>query len=106
MSPHLLRTFGITKPRVHRGLILSGDRFVSRAEESAALRSELQDALAVEMEGAAVAQVCLDYGMPFAAVRTVSDRADDDAHIDFNRFIRDVASRYSLAILSQWLMHQ
>jgi adenosylhomocysteine nucleosidase len=55
------------------------------------------------MEGAAVAQVCCDYGLPFAAVRTISDRADDAAHTDFNRFIREVASRYSRAILSQWL---
>ena len=60
-------------------------------------------ALAVEMEGAAVAQVCHDYGVPFAAVRTISDRADDAAHTDFQRFIQEVASRYSLAILSQWL---
>jgi adenosylhomocysteine nucleosidase len=91
---------------VHQGLIVSGDRFVSTTAESQALQCSLPDALAVEMEGAAVAQVCLDYGVPFAAVRTISDRADDEAHIDFNRFIRDVASRYSLAILSQWLMHR
>jgi adenosylhomocysteine nucleosidase len=45
----------------------------------------------------------LDYGVPFAAVRTISDRADDTAHTDFKRFIREVASRYSRAILSQWL---
>jgi len=69
----------------------------------AAARQALPEALAVEMEGAAVAQVCHDYGVPFAAVRTISDRADDAAHTDFQRFIRDVASRYSLAILSQWL---
>jgi adenosylhomocysteine nucleosidase len=50
-----------------------------------------------------VAQVCHDYGVPFAAVRTISDRADDAAHTDFQRFICEVASRYSLAILSQWL---
>ena len=63
----------------------------------------LPDALAVEMEGAAVAQVCADYGVPFAALRTISDRADDDAHADFSRFIRQVASHYSLAMLAQWL---
>ena len=45
--------------------------------------------LAVEMEGAAVAQVCADYQVPFAAMRTISDRADDDAHVDFTRFIRN-----------------
>jgi len=53
------------------------------------------DVLAVEMEGAAVAQVCLDYGVPFAAVRTISDRADDAAHGDFALFVQTVASRYA-----------
>jgi adenosylhomocysteine nucleosidase len=98
-----LTEFQLHAPRVHQGLILSGDRFVSTSAESHALREALPEALAVEMEGAAVAQVCQDYGVPFAAVRTISDRADDAAHTDFQRFIREVASRYSLAILSQWL---
>lgn len=91
--------FGLQAPRVHRGLIVSGDRFVATGAESAALRSALPEALAVEMEGAAMAQVCHDYGLPFAAVRTVSDRADDAAHVDFTRFVAAVARRYSLAIL-------
>ena len=85
--------------RAHRGLIVSGDRFVSTSAESAALRQALgaagHQALAVEMEGAAVAQVCHDYGLPFAAVRTISDRADDSAHVDFPHFVRNVASRYA-----------
>ena len=98
-----LAQFQLTAPRVFEGLVISGDRFVSTREESQALRLALPEALAVEMEGAAVAQVCHDYQVPFAAVRTISDRADDMAHADFNRFIREVASRYSLAILSQWL---
>ena len=93
--------------RVHRGLIASGDRFVSAAGESAALRSALQlaghEALAVEMEGAAVAQVCLDYGVPFAAVRTISDRADDQAHVDFGKFVREVASLYAEHVLQALL---
>ena len=96
--------FQLSTPRVHQGLVLSGDRFVSTHAESEALRLALPEAFAVEMEGAAVAQVCHDYAVPFAAVRTISDRADDDAHTDFQRFIREVASRYSLAILSQWLL--
>jgi adenosylhomocysteine nucleosidase len=98
-----LAEFQLHVPRVHQGLVLSGDRFVSTSAESHVLRQALPEALAVEMEGAAVAQVCHDYGVPFAAVRTISDRADDAAHNDFQRFIREVASRYSLAILSQWL---
>lgn len=95
--------FGLHSPKVHRGLLISGDRFVSTAAESEALRRSLPDALAVEMEGAAVAQVCHDYGVPFAAMRTISDRADDEAHGDFARFVAEVASRYSLALVGAWL---
>ena len=89
--------------RLHRGLVLSGDRFVSTTAECRALQAALPQALAVEMEGAAIAQVCHDYGIPFAAVRTISDRADDAAHVDFTRFIREVASRYSAAIVGCFL---
>jgi adenosylhomocysteine nucleosidase len=88
---------------LRRGLVVSGDRFVSSAAESRALQLALPDALAVEMEGAAFAQVCHDYGVPFAAVRTVSDRADDEAHGDFLRFIEEVASRHSAAIVEAFL---
>jgi len=88
---------------LHRGLVLSGDRFVSTTAESAALQAELPDALAVEMEGAAFAQVCCDYGVPFAAVRTISDRADDAAHGDFTQFVEQVASRHSAAIVAALL---
>ena len=89
--------------RLHRGLVASGDRFVSTAAESRALQQALPQALCVEMEGAAFAQVCHDYGVPFAAVRTISDRADDDAHGDFLRFIEEVASRHSAAIVARLL---
>ena len=95
--------FKVSSPRVHRGLLISGDRFVSTSAESRVLSQAFPSALAVEMEGAAVAQVCWDYKAAFAAVRTVSDRADDAAHTDFQSFVSGVASRYSLAILSCWL---
>jgi adenosylhomocysteine nucleosidase len=88
---------------LHRGLVVSGDRFVSTTAESQALQQALPEALAVEMEGAAIAQVCHDYGVPFAAVRTVSDRADDEAHGDFLQFIQEVASRHSAAIVEAFL---
>ncbi len=84
---------------LHRGLVVSGDRFVATHAESDALRSLLPDALAVEMEGAAVAQVCHDFERPFAVVRTISDRADDAAHGDFQRFVREVAAPYSRDIV-------
>jgi len=94
-------------PRVHQGLVVSGDRFVCAAAEAHHLRSTLQAAghevLAVEMEGAAVAQVCHDYGVPFAAMRTISDRADDTAHVDFPAFVSSVATRYAEHILLGFL---
>lgn len=93
--------------RVHHGLIASGDRFVSAALESDQLRHVLREAghpvLAVEMEGAAVAQVCMDYGVPFGAVRTISDRADDTAHGDFAWFVQAVASRYAVQMVQTLL---
>ena len=46
---------------LHRGLVISGDRFVSTHAEGEALRAQLPDALAVKMDGAAVAQVCHDF---------------------------------------------
>ena len=93
--PPGLAALGIAAPALHEGLVVSGDRFVSRAAESDALRALLPDALAVEMEGAAVAQVCADFGRPFALLRAISDRADDAAHVDFGRFVADVAACYA-----------
>lgn len=90
--------------RVHQGLVATGDRFVCSTEQVRRLCSDLADAghlpLAVEMEGAAVAQVCRDYGVPFAAVRTISDRADDSAHVDFPQFVTTVASVYAQRMVS------
>jgi adenosylhomocysteine nucleosidase len=106
LSQAHLAAFGLVEPRVHRGLVVSGDRFVSSAAECETLRRALPDALAVEMEGAAVAQVCHDFGVALSVVRTISDRADDAAHVDFLRFIRDVASRYTVALVLGLLAHR
>lgn len=105
LTARLLAAVGTALPsaRVHRGLVASGDRFVSTTAESRALQQALPEVLAVEMEGAAIAQVCRDYGVPFAAVRTISDRADDAAHGDFLQFVQEVASRHSAAIVEAFL---
>jgi adenosylhomocysteine nucleosidase len=100
-----LRAFGIDAALVHEGLIVSGDRFVAGEAQSDELRALQPDALAVEMEGAAVAQACADFERPFAVLRTVSDRADAQAHVDFTRFTAEVASIYTRAIVEDWLRH-
>ncbi len=94
-----LASLGLHAPQRHLGLVVSGDRFVSSAAESAVLRTALPDALAVEMEGAAMAQVCADFGCPLGVLRSVSDRADDSAHVDFGRFVDEVAAEYSRDIV-------
>lgn len=94
---------GLEAPRVHEGLVLTGDRFVSSSEERAALKAALPDALAAEMEGAAIAQVCSGFCLPFAALRIISDKADASALLDFNRFLESVASRRIHAVLDALL---
>ena len=105
MTQCLIESAALALPhaQVHTGLIISGDQFVSSASESQRLQSQIPDALAVEMEGAALAQVCHAYGIPMAVVRTLSDRADDDAHTDFVQFVKAVASPFSAAIVSAFL---
>lgn len=68
-------------PQVHAGLIVTGDQAVfSRQRRQAIL--ETWQALAVDMESAAVAQVAAAHSIPWLAVRGISDLADEDAGID------------------------
>lgn len=89
------------KPRLHRGLIASGDQFISNGAHINALGAALPGLLAVEMEGAAVAQVCFELGIPFAVIRTISDNANEDAAHDFMDFVKTVASRYAFTIVTR-----
>ncbi len=95
--------FRITAPKLLQGIIASGDQFIDSAEEIDALRARLPQVSCVEMEGAAVAQVCEEYAMPFGIVRTISDAADEKAPHDFVRFAREIAGHYSLGILARFL---
>jgi adenosylhomocysteine nucleosidase len=101
-----LELFHIGTPRVEQGLIASGDKFFASSAEVEELRSRLPEVACVEMEGAAVAQVCSEYGLPYAVVRTLSDSADEAAARDFPRFIREVARQYSRGILGRLLRMQ
>lgn len=96
------KEFGLQAPRLHRGLIASGDQFVHQKSQLGAVKDALPGLLAVEMEGAAVAQACFELGVPFAVVRTISDNANEDAATDFMRFVQTVASRYSYCIVKRF----
>ena len=88
-------------PKLHFGDIASGDQFINSVEKRDEILSLLPDVLCVEMEGAAVAQVCLEFNTPFTVIRTISDTADHNARVDFNKFIVEVANAYSRAIISE-----
>lgn len=96
----VLGQFGILKPCLHIGDVASGDQFFANSFQKDNLITVLPDILCVEMEGAAVAQVCYEYDIPFTVIRTISDVADDNSHIDFPAFIKQVASNYSVAIIN------
>lgn len=87
--------FRLQQARVHYGLIASGDEFIGSTARLQELRQHFPDLLAVEMEGAAVAQVCFEFGIPFSIIRTISDTADEQSAVDFLSFIREVASVYA-----------
>ncbi|WP_338768997.1 5'-methylthioadenosine/adenosylhomocysteine nucleosidase [Massilia sp. METH4] len=93
---------GENGPTLHRGLIGSGDQFINDGVRLAALKNALPGLLAVEMEGAAVAQVCFELGIPFAVIRTISDNANENAAIDFMHFVKTVASRYAFGIIEHF----
>ena len=90
-------------PSLYFGDIASGDQFVNSDEKRQEILGLLPDVLCVEMAGAAVAQVCLEFNVPFTVIRTISDTADHNARVDFGKFIVEVANAYSRAIIGEIL---
>jgi len=86
---------------VHRGLIASADQFVASPQQSLDIAARF-DAVAVEMEGASVAQACGHLGLPFAVLRWISDAADEAAPADFPAFADRVA-QLDLAVIQTLL---
>ncbi|MEZ7821228.1 MAG: 5'-methylthioadenosine/adenosylhomocysteine nucleosidase [Patescibacteria group bacterium] len=68
-----------------KGRILSGDQFINSKEKVEYLKQNFEGD-AVEMEGAALAHVCCVFNIPFVVIRSISDKADNSSHIDFNEF--------------------
>ena len=95
-----VKEFGLA-PTLYLGDIASGDQFINSDEKRQEILRLLPEVLCVEMEGAAVAQVCLEFNVPFTVIRTISDTADHNARVDFGKFILEVANAYSRAIISE-----
>ena len=70
---------------VFEGRIATGDQFVASSEQKTFIHDTF-DALCCEMEGAAVAQVAVQCGIPFVVIRAISDKANDDSAVDYPAF--------------------
>lgn len=97
-----LERFDVSSPKASLGVVASGDKFFANAAEVEQLRLRLPETACVEMEGAAAAQVCAEYGIPFGVVRTISDSADESSVDDFPRFAREIARHYSAGTLERF----
>lgn len=79
------------------GTVASGDQFVSSAEKKAYI-AQTFGAIACEMEGAAIGQVCYVNKVPFAVVRAISDDATGEAQMDYPQFSA-MAAKNSVALI-------
>lgn len=85
-------TEAVPQATVVRGRVASGDLFVADPARTAALASAF-GATCAEMEGAAAAQVCSRWEVPWVVVRSISDTADGSAAVDFRAFTAECAAR-------------
>ncbi|MBJ6363263.1 5'-methylthioadenosine/adenosylhomocysteine nucleosidase [Paenibacillus sp. GCM10012307] len=83
--------------RSFTGKILSGDQFIASRETVKELYEQL-GGIATEMEGAALAQVCWLNAIPYVVIRSMSDKADGSAHVNFAEFTGK-ASNHSYQII-------
>ena len=82
------------------GLIATGDSFIADPDRVAAIKHHFPEVLAVEMEGAAIAQAAQAAGKPFLVIRAMSDTAQGDANITFDEFILEAGKRSAQTLLA------
>ena len=87
--------------RTETGVIASGDQFISSSEKKDAIVKTF-GAIACEMEGAAIGQVCYVNRVPFCVLRAISDSADGSSHMDYPTFV-GMAAEQSVKLLRTFL---
>ncbi len=88
----------VTHVQTARGLICSGDVFMADPLRVARVRELFPQMQAVEMEAAAVAQVCHQFGVPFVVVRALSDIAGQESSTSFEDYLKVAAHHSSLVV--------
>ena len=82
-----------------RGIIASGDQFIASADRKKEIATEF-NAIACEMEGASIGQVCYVNNVPFAVLRTISDGKGEA--LDYMTFSKIAANR-AIDIIKKFL---
>ena len=75
---------------LHEGRVVSGDQFISTAEQKHHIADSYQG-LCTEMEGAAIAHTAHVNNIPFVILRAISDKADEEADVSFEVFEHEAA---------------
>lgn len=101
---HFVETFRqvLTRQAIsgHVGLIATGDSFIANQDKIDAIKAHFPDVLAVEMEGAAIAQAAQVSGKSFVVVRAMSDTANHDAPMSFDEFIVEAGKKSASLLLN------
>lgn len=84
----------------HLGLIATGDSFVAGEDKIKVIKEHFPQVLAVEMEGAAIAQAAHALNLPFLVVRAMSDNANHEASVSFDEFIVEAGRRSAQALMT------
>lgn len=84
---------------VVKGLIATGDSFMSDPERAQFIMTKFPNMQAAEMEAGAIAQVCHRFGTPFVIIRSLSDVADQEAPANFDEFLQTAATNSADLIL-------
>jgi len=93
-----------TDTPIHAGLICTGDQFITSADALARIKHNFPDGLAVDMESAALAQVCYLQGVPFVSFRIISDTPGAKGHQQqYDNFWQEMADR-SFGVTREFLV--
>ncbi|MDH6365077.1 adenosylhomocysteine nucleosidase [Enterococcus sp. PF1-24] len=89
-----------TQHHVKNGLVVTGDSFIDNPEKIQQILADFPEALACEMEGAAIAQTAAQFNVPCLVVRAISDTADHAATQSFDEFIDEAGKRSGEMVLT------
>ena len=102
----MTRTYddAVNGPNVKRGLIASGDMFITSREQVDAISAHYPDVMAVDMESVAIAQACYVRGVPYFCMRVISDTpwCHHDNSSQYENFWED-APRQSFGLIRTML---